>query len=557
MRLSSVALMSVVSFTGSLAGAENEGQEDLDKATEAKWDAKTLSDLDPVIRLCESALEKGLDEGNTQFANTLLASTLVQRGSKRAQLALSRALPDPKLPEFRRAALEDLEKAVKLNPELPRALLLVAQLNVLPGGDTKRGAEAIDQFFKLDVSEPELRAKTLVLRATLQKDPDKRLADLNEAIRVAPSEAAAFRARGAVHAGQRELEAALVDFDKAIELDPKHTRTYQAKATALALLKKFDEALETLDKACELNPRSVEPLVYKARIHAAAENLDAALVDLNLAYSVDPGNLEVLLRRAGVYQQLDQKEKALADVDQTLKLKPDLPPAMQLRAMLLADADKLDEAIAELERLRELQPGNVSAALQLGMLYNAAKRLDKAVEIFSDLLAKHADNWMALRSRGDARLNSGKQAEAIDDYEKAVKLQPRDPGILNNLAWVLATSPDEKLRNDKRAIKLATEACELTDYKQAHILSTLAAAYAETGDFETAIKWAQNSYGSSKGATGCLSARVSGGLSSALADKQPVAPFSKHVLRTRKETTSLFQRGSVGASRSTPRRIAK
>jgi hypothetical protein len=67
----------------------------------------------------------------------------------------------------------------------------------------------------------------------------------------------------------------------------------------------------------------------------------------------------------------------------------------------------------------------------------------------------------------------------------------------------------------------------------------------------------ENSYGSSKGATGCLSARVSGGLSSALADKQPVAPFSKHVLRTRKETTSLFQRGSVGASRSTPRRIAK
>ena len=63
--------------------------------------------------------------------------------------------------------------------------------------------------------------------------------------------------------------------------------------------------------------------------------------------------------------------------------------------------------------------------------------------------------------------------------------------MLNNLAWVLATSPEDKLRNGKRAIELAKQACEVTEYKQAHILSTLAAGYAETGDFETAITWSK------------------------------------------------------------------
>jgi tetratricopeptide (TPR) repeat protein len=56
---------------------------------------------------------------------------------------------------------------------------------------------------------------------------------------------------------------------------------------------------------------------------------------------------------------------------------------------------------------------------------------------------------------------------------------------------VLATSPDDKLRDGKRAIELATKACEVTKYEKPHILSTLAAAYAETGDFETAKKWSR------------------------------------------------------------------
>jgi tetratricopeptide (TPR) repeat protein len=88
-------------------------------------------------------------------------------------------------------------------------------------------------------------------------------------------------------------------------------------------------------------------------------------------------------------------------------------------------------------------------------------------------------------------LSVGRQAEAIADYERLLELQPDDSHVLNNLAWVLATSPDEKLRDGKRAIELATKACEVTDYKEAHILSTLAAGYAETGDFRTAIQWSQ------------------------------------------------------------------
>ena len=64
-------------------------------------------------------------------------------------------------------------------------------------------------------------------------------------------------------------------------------------------------------------------------------------------------------------------------------------------------------------------------------------------------------------------------------------------GIQNNLSWVLSTSPKDDIRDGKRALELAKQAADLTDHKRAFILSTLASAYAETGDFEKARKWAK------------------------------------------------------------------
>jgi tetratricopeptide (TPR) repeat protein len=132
------------------------------------------------------------------------------------------------------------------------------------------------------------------------------------------------------------------------------------------------------------------------------------------------------------------------------------------------------------------------------MLYNADQKFEKAIAIYSQLLDKDSKFWQALRGRGDAWLGLGKHAEAIADYEKAYKIRPNDSGLLNNFSWVLSTSPFDKLRNGKRALEMAKKACQLTDYKQAHILSTLAAAYAELGDFKTAIEWSQKAVAAGK-----------------------------------------------------------
>jgi tetratricopeptide (TPR) repeat protein len=129
--------------------------------------------------------------------------------------------------------------------------------------------------------------------------------------------------------------------------------------------------------------------------------------------------------------------------------------------------------------------------MQIAMIHQAAKHPQDAVNAYNAVLETDPGNVAAFRGRGDAFLSLGNQGEAVADYDKALKVEPKNTGVLNNLAWVLATSPKDDLRDGKRAIELATLACEVTEYKQAHILSTLAAGYAGSGDFETAIKWSK------------------------------------------------------------------
>ena len=481
----------VVFLAGTRGLAENEGQEDLDKATEAKLTASTLSDLAEVIRLCESAMEKGLSEENADFAKNLLASALMQRAETVTSAIFDTTPPDPRWPQFRRLALGDLEKAVKLSPEQPKAFYMIARLNFLPGGDAKRAAEALDQSIRLNRDQPTLKAKALVLRATREEDPKKRLADLDEAVKAAPRDPAVVRGRGLVHADLKHWEKALADFKTSLVLDPEHAPTYEAQALVLASLKRYDEAMASLDKAAELEPDSVSPLSLRARVHAMKPDYPAALAELDKALTQEPGNVILLLMRAEVHEEMGNRDKALADVDRVIELKPELQTARRFRAALLAQSGKTEEVIRELQELLKTNPKDIEVQLQLAMFYTAEEKSEKAIALFSDVLAKKPDNVVALRGRGDALLGVGKHAEAIADYNKALEKDPEDPGTLNNLAWVLATSPEATLRDGKRAIKLATQACEKTDYQKAHILSTLAAAYAETGDFKTAVKWSK------------------------------------------------------------------
>jgi tetratricopeptide (TPR) repeat protein len=165
------------------------------------------------------------------------------------------------------------------------------------------------------------------------------------------------------------------------------------------------------------------------------------------------------------------------------------PNAIAFRVNLgeaLTKAGKPDEAVVELRKALNADAGNAPAHYALGQALDRQGDAQAAVCEYRRALEIDPQNADVHLSLGDALLAQGRTAEALAEWRAAIESRPNDAETLEKAAWVLATSPDAAVRNGDEAMTFAARAMQYSVRKDARVLDTLAAAYAEKGEFEYA-----------------------------------------------------------------------
>jgi tetratricopeptide (TPR) repeat protein len=152
-----------------------------------------------------------------------------------------------------------------------------------------------------------------------------------------------------------------------------------------------------------------------------------------------------------------------------------------------------DKALVAFNRALELDPKCSYAYCGRGCVWRAKKDYDRAMADFNRGIRLKPDDPSAYNNRGLVSYDKKDYDRAIADYDQAIRLAPNYAGAYSSLAWLRATCPDRRYRNGKAAYENANKAYRLAAAGGDKLVSagTLAAACAESGDFEQARKWAQ------------------------------------------------------------------
>jgi tetratricopeptide (TPR) repeat protein len=264
---------------------------------------------------------------------------------------------------------------------------------------------------------------------------------------------------------------------------------YQVTAYGMILNKDSQGAIEMLSLALNKNPKDAYAL--HARAYAYYQNSDYghAISDLNHAVALRPRDADTISFRGDAYYMEHKCDSAIDDYKRALMIDPKIEGAWEFMGECLNQREQYWVASASLWHAVTLEPGNAGAWYWLADADIGTGFYPAAIDDYDHIIAIDPSDGTAYLKRGNTFQTMSDYGRALSDYREAMRTSPEQPDAYNAAAWLLATCPEDQLRDGKQAVTLALRACELSRWKDGEMLDTLAAAHAEAGQFDQAIEW--------------------------------------------------------------------
>ena len=327
--------------------------------------------------------------------------------------------------------------------------------------------------------------------------------------------------------GQRD--AAILAYTELIESSTQYRTLLRFRAAALRAERRWDEAILDLTQALDVFRASPEATAdihkQRARCYLLSRRYDDAIADVTRALEISgPGRSDNYVARADVWQRMGKTDEAIADLTHAIRIHPELRRAYQQRAYLWRRQGQPEREEADWTKLMELAPDDLNALRQRASLRKRQQRTEEAIADWTALLARKSNDQSALTARAKTYESAGKFQQAEHDYQQLTIINPnakfrygmdrarclialgayraalqemdeamqqRENYYLpyQEKAWLLATCSEMAIRDGVEARRLAKKACELTKQRQFRCLESLAAAFAELGEFPQAVEW--------------------------------------------------------------------
>jgi tetratricopeptide (TPR) repeat protein len=225
--------------------------------------------------------------------------------------------------------------------------------------------------------------------------------------------------------------------------------------------------------------------IRKRDVHTTEEALEFHTEQIQR----DPADPVSYCRRGTVWMHKRELEKAAQDFTEAIRLDPRNAFAYSNRGSVRESLGRSDLAIQDYTRAILIDPNCALAYHNRGIAQANWGDLEQATQDLTEAIRLDPTEPLAYRNRGNVWRRRGNYDKAIQDCTTALKLDHTCIDAYNDSAWLRATCSDSRYRNGAKALTNAQQACELSRWKVWQYLGTLAAAYAELGDYDKAIEF--------------------------------------------------------------------
>lgn len=262
-----------------------------------------------------------------------------------------------------------------------------------------------------------------------------------------------------------QLDEAFDECQRALQIRPDYAEAHNTIGMIRNRQGRFDEAIACYREAARYAPSYPEAFHGLADVCLKQGRLAEAEQAAREAVRLWPMHVGALLTLASALHTQGKLDEAIATYRRLLALKPGVFSIHRGLGGALASKGHLTAAGAEFERALEIQPHNPDALNSLGLLQLTQGRLEAASNYFSLALSAQPTNAIAHHQIALLLTAAGQPAQAIPHYRATLQAQPDLPEVLNNLAWLLATSAEAAVRDGAEAVRLAERARALTGSK--------------------------------------------------------------------------------------------